>query len=61
VALGWSHTRKFIGATNPAEAEAGAIRALYAKSLGQNEVHGTDSDENAIIEGNFHFVQTEMF
>jgi len=53
--------RKLIGATNPADAEAGTIRALYAKSLGENAVHGADSDENAIIEGNFHFAQTEMF
>ena len=53
--------RKLIGATNPAEAEPGTIRAKYAKSLGQNAVHGADSDENAIIEGNFHFAQTEQF
>ncbi len=53
--------RKLIGATNPAEAEAGTIRAMYAKSLGENAVHGADSDENAIIEGNFHFAGTEMF
>ena len=53
--------RKLIGATNPADAEAGTIRALYASSLGENAVHGADSDENAVIEGNFHFAQTEMF
>ena len=53
--------RKLIGATNPAEAEVGTIRAMYAKSLGENAVHGADSDENAIIEGNFHFAGTEMF
>jgi len=53
--------RKLIGATNPAEAEAGTIRALYAKSIGENAVHGADSDENAAIEGNFHFAGTEMF
>lgn len=53
--------RKLIGATNPAEAEAGTIRALYAKSIGENAVHGSDSDENAGIEGNFHFASTEMF
>jgi len=52
--------RKLIGATNPAEAEAGTIRALFAKSLGENAVHGADSDENALIEGSFHFAQTEM-
>jgi len=53
--------RKLIGATNPAEAEPGTIRAKYAKSLGENAVHGADSDENAAIEGNFHFAGTEMF
>jgi len=53
--------RKLIGATNPAEAAPGTIRALYAKSIGENAVHGADSDENAVIEGNFHFAATEMF
>lgn len=53
--------RKLIGATNPAQAEPGTIRALYAKNIGENAVHGADSDENAIIEGNFHFAGTEMF
>lgn len=53
--------RKLIGATNPAEAEAGTIRALYAANVGENAVHGSDSDENAIIESNFHFAGTEMF
>ena len=53
--------RKLIGATNPAEAEEGTIRALYATSIGENAVHGADSDENAGIEGNFHFAGTEMF
>ena len=53
--------RNLIGATNPAEAAPGTIRALYAKSIGENAVHGADSDENAIIEGNFHFAGTEMF
>lgn len=53
--------RKTIGATNPAEAEAGTIRAMYAKSIGENAVHGSDSDENALIEANFHFAGTEMF
>jgi len=53
--------RKLIGATNPAEAEAGTIRALYATSVGENAVHGSDSDENALIEANFHFAGTEMF
>jgi nucleoside-diphosphate kinase len=53
--------RKLIGATNPAQAEPGTIRALYAKSLGENAVHGSDSDENAAIEGAFHFGGVEMF
>ena len=53
--------RKLIGATNPEEAEAGTIRALYAKNIGENAVHGADSDENAIREAGFHFAQTEMF
>jgi len=47
--------RKLIGATNPAEAAEGTIRKMYATSIGENAVHGSDSDENAIIEGNFHF------
>ena len=53
--------RKLIGATNPANAEAGTIRAKYAKSIGENAVHGSDSDENAAIEGAFHFAGTEVF
>jgi len=53
--------RKLIGATNPAEAEAGTIRALYASSIGENAVHGADSDENARREASFHFAGTEMF
>ena len=53
--------RTLIGATNPAEAAPGTIRALYATSIGENAVHGADSDENAAIEGNFHFAGTEMF
>lgn len=53
--------RKLIGATNPADAAPGTIRALYAKSIGENAVHGSDSDENAAIEGSFHFGGTEMF
>jgi nucleoside-diphosphate kinase len=53
--------RKLIGATNPAEAAPGTIRALYATSIGENAVHGADSDENAEREGNFHFAGTEMF
>ena len=53
--------RKLIGATNPAEAAEGTIRARFAKSLGENAVHGSDSDENAEIEGNFHFAGVEQF
>src|SRR5690242_11810979 len=47
--------RKLIGATNPANAEAGTIRKLYAASVGENAIHGSDSDENAIIESDFFF------
>ena len=53
--------RQLIGATNPAEAAAGTIRAKYASSIGENAVHGSDSDENAAIEGQFHFATTEVF
>lgn len=47
--------RTLIGATNPAQAAEGTIRKLYAASVGENAVHGSDSDENAAIEGNFFF------
>lgn len=53
--------RTLIGATNPAEAAEGTIRKLYATSVGENAVHGSDSDENAFIEGSFHFSGREMF
>ena len=53
--------RKLIGATNPAQAEAGTIRKAFAKSIEANAVHGSDSDENAAIEGNFFFAKTEQF
>jgi nucleoside-diphosphate kinase len=53
--------RKLIGATNPANAEAGTIRKLYAASVGENAVHGSDSDENAKIEGSFFFSGLEQF
>ena len=53
--------RTLIGATNPAEAVEGTIRQLFATSIGENAVHGSDSDENAQIEANFHFAGTEMF
>ncbi len=51
--------RKLIGATDPTKAEAGTIRNLYAKSIDANAIHGSDSDENAIIEGNFFFSSLE--
>lgn len=47
--------RKLIGATDPAKAEEGTIRRLFAKSIAANAVHGSDSDENAAIEGSFFF------
>lgn len=53
--------RALIGATNPAEAAEGTIRKLYATSIGENAVHGSDSDENAGIEGAFHFSGREVF
>lgn len=53
--------RKLIGATNPAEAAPGTIRNLFAKSIEANAVHGSDSDENAAIEGNFFFSGLEKF
>ena len=53
--------RKLIGATNPAQAEEGTIRKKYAASVGENAVHGSDSDENATIEGSFFFSGLEMF
>lgn len=53
--------RKLIGATDPAKAEEGTIRKLYAASVGENAVHGSDSDENATIEGDFFFSGLEKF
>lgn len=53
--------RKLIGATNPAEAEEGTIRKKYAASIGENAVHGSDSNENAQIEGDFFFSKLEQF
>ncbi len=53
--------RTLIGATNPAEAAEGTIRKKYAASIGENAVHGSDSDENAKIEGSFHFAGKEIF
>ena len=52
--------RDFIGATNPAEAAEGTIRAIYGRSLESNAVHGSDSDENAVIETEFHFSADEI-
>ena len=53
--------RTLIGATNPADAAEGTIRKKYAASVGENAVHGSDGDENAAIEGAFHFSGREMF
>lgn len=53
--------RTLIGATNPAEAAEGTIRQMYAESISANAVHGSDSDENAAIEGAFHFAGKENF
>ncbi|MEO6071593.1 MAG: nucleoside-diphosphate kinase [Chitinophagaceae bacterium] len=53
--------RKLIGATNPAQAEEGTIRKNYATSMGENAVHGSDSDENAKIEGSFFFSGLEQY
>ena len=52
--------RALIGATDPAEAAEGTIRAKYAESKGRNAVHGSDSDENAEIESSFHFSANEI-
>ena len=52
--------RKTIGATNPADADEGTIRKLYATSLGENAVHGSDSDENSVIEIGFFFSDAEL-
>lgn len=53
--------RKLIGATDPKKAAPGTIRALFAKSIDANAIHGSDSDENATIEGNFFFSQFERY
>jgi nucleoside-diphosphate kinase len=53
--------RELIGATNPAQAAEGTIRKLFATSVGENAVHGSDSDENAKIEGDFFFSGLEKF
>lgn len=51
--------RKLIGATDPSKAAPGTIRAMFAKSIDANAIHGSDSDENAKIEGDFFFSQME--
>ena len=53
--------RALIGSTNPQEAAEGTIRKLYAKDIGENAIHGSDSDENALIEGSFHFSGREVY
>lgn len=53
--------RKLIGATNPALADEGTIRKLFATSIGENAIHGSDSDQNAKIEGDFFFSRLEQF
>ena len=53
--------RKLIGATNPANAEEGTIRKLYAAGIERNAIHGSDSDENAAIEASFHFAGVDRF
>ena len=53
--------RILIGATNPAQADDGTIRKLYAASIGENAIHGSDSDANALIEGDFFFNKLEQF
>jgi nucleoside-diphosphate kinase len=56
-----TYFREVIGATNPAEAAEGTVRKLYATSMGENCVHGSDSDENAAREISFFFSETELF
>ena len=53
--------RTLLGSTNPVEAAEGTIRKLYANSVGENAVHGSDSDENSAIETQFHFSEREIF
>ena len=53
--------RNLIGSTDPSEAAEGTIRKLYASSIGENAVHGSDSDQNAEIESSFHFAGRESF
>lgn len=53
--------RTLIGATNPQDADEGTIRKMFATSISENAIHGSDSDENAAIEGAFHFAGREVF
>ena len=53
--------RTLIGATNPADAAEGTIRRMFADSISENAVHGSDSDDNSAIEGAFHFSGRDMF
>jgi nucleoside-diphosphate kinase len=53
--------RKLIGATDPAKADEGTIRKIFATSMEANAVHGSDSDENAALEGSFHFARTAVY
>jgi len=53
--------RELIGSTNPKEAKEGTIRNMFAKSISENAIHGSDSDENAKIECEFHFSPDEIF
>ncbi len=53
--------RTLIGATDPSKADEGTIRKMFATSMGENAVHGSDSDENALLEGSFFFSGLEQF
>ena len=53
--------RTLIGSTNPIDAAEGTIRKIFAESVGENVIHGSDSDENALIESRFHFSSREIF
>ena len=53
--------RTLIGSTNPIDAAEGTIRKIFAESVGENVIHGSDSDENALIESRFHFPSREIF
>jgi nucleoside-diphosphate kinase len=55
-----SYLRETIGATDPAEAASGTVRALYAESKERNAIHASDSDENAKVEGSFFFAESDV-